>query len=211
MSESNIGTKQRNNNLSLSNSEKLIIRYTIVFLLSFLLGLIGYYVLKIPSSEGLVKYVDSYFSRSFKIDSSFSHNATLIFATSFQDIKTMAYVFVAGFTMFSSVAIYWILISEALSLGFCSLFLVNTMSEGVLTNASFFDLVLFLITSSAISSIIILYCAKTKLFNESFRSLGNLKLKIVHHKPLYIQIFTLLTLCGAIILVNVLRFIFNLI
>ena len=206
-----ISMTRRANVLRLSFGEKLLIRYTIVFLVSFLFGLIGYYLFRLPSSDGLIKYVNGYFDRSFQPQRSFSQNAVLVFATSFQDIKTMGYVFVAGFTMFSSLAIYWILISEALSLGFCSLFLVNTMSEGALCNVSFFDLIIFLITSSAISSIIILYCAKTRQFNENFRSVSNKKFKqFLKYKPLYIQSFTLLTLCGAIILINIIRFLFNL-
>lgn len=211
MSDNNSSATQRTIAFRFTGGEKLIIRYTIVFLMSFLVGLIGYYLFRLPSSDGLIKYADGYFTRSFKLDSSISYNSILVFATSFQDIKTMAYVFVAGFTMFSSLAIYWILISEALSLGFSSLFLVNAISQRILLNVGFFDLVFFLITSSAISSLIILYCAKTRLFNEEFRSQGNVRLKIFKHKPLYIQMFTLLTLCGAIILINILRFIFNLI
>ena len=121
----------------------------------------------------------------------------------------MVYLFVAGFTMFSSMAIYWLLCTQALSLGFSSLYLVNTMAYGVLDGVSFFDLVLFLLSSAAISSLMILYSAKTRIFNESFRKIIQNKKQIIKHKPLYLQIYLLLTLCGGIISINIIRFLFN--
>ena len=196
--------------LVFTNAEKMIIRYAIVYVLSFIAGLFGYYIFKMPYSDGLIKYINTYFDHSFNFNKSFTENLVVLFAVSFSDIQSMVYIFIAGFTMFSSIAIYFILIGQSLSLGFCSLYLTNAISSGVLDGVGFLDLVLYLFSSAAISSLILLYASKTKLFCERFRSIGCISFKVIKYKPLYIQIFSLLTFCGGIILINIIRFLFNL-
>lgn len=210
MGEYNQAKKSAENRIfKLSVTEKIIIRYAVVYILFFIIGLICFYLVKLPRAEGLIKYINAYFSCTFSFDKSISENTAILFAVSFADIKTMAYIFVAGFTMFSSIAIYWLLSTQALSLGFSSLYLVNSITYGVLDGVSFFDLVLFLLSSAAISSLMILYSAKTRVFNDSFRKILPNKKQIIKHKPLYIHIFLLLTLCGGIISINIIRFLFN--
>ena len=203
-------TAQKTNSIVFSSAEKLIIRYSIIYVLSFIAGLVGYYVFNMPYSDGLIKYINTYFGRTFNFQKNFAENFVVLFAVSFSNIQSMVYIFIAGFTMFSSIAIYYILIGQALSLGFCSLYLTNAISSGILDGVGFFDLVLYLFSSAAISSVILIYAAKTKLFCEKFRSIGCLSYKVIKYKPLYIQIFSLLTLCGGIILINIIRFLFNL-
>lgn len=187
----------------------LLIRYASVFIISFIIGLIGYCALKVPLSDKLNACIAEYFSCSFNFGKALSSNCETLFSYSYSDMKTLVLIFIAGFTMFSSVAIYWLLFSQAVSLGFSSLYLVNAMSGGTLNSVSFFDLILFLFLSAALSSIMILFGSKTRVFNDHFRSLGNRKKLMIRSKPLYKQIFTLLTLCGAILLINSIRFIIN--
>ena len=193
----------------LNVSEILLIRYAIVFLIAFLIGLIGYYAVHIPLSDGLNTYITSHFSRTFNFGSGISQNATALTVASYSDMKTLVLIFVAGFTMFSSIAIYWLLSAQAVSLGFSSLYLVNAMSSGKLTQVHFFDLVIFLLSSAALSALMIVFSSKTRIFNDVFRGLGNRKKLIIRSKPLYKQIFTLITLCGAVIFINTLRFLLN--
>lgn len=210
MGDNNQTTNMTDNRIfKLSVTEKLIIRYAVFYILFFVIGLICFYLVKLPQTDGLIKYINVYFSCTFSFDKGINENTALLLAISFADIKTMVYLFVAGFTMFSSMAIYWLLCTQALSLGFSSLYLVNTMAYGVLDGVSFFDLVLFLLSSAAISSLMILYSAKTRIFNESFRKIIQNKKQIIKHKPLYLQIYLLLTLCGGIISINIIRFLFN--
>lgn len=210
MNEAKIsGERYTANRLKLSVEERLLLRYATIFVISFILGLVGYCILKIPLSEKLNDYIVEYFSYSFLSDKDLPFNCSILFAISYSDMKTLVLIFIAGFTMFSSIAIYWLLFSQAVSLGFSSLYLVNAMSEGALGSVSFADLVFFLLFSAAISSIIILFGSKTRIFNDHFRALGNRKKLIIRSGPLYMQIFTLLTLCGAIILINSIRFVIN--
>ncbi len=189
--------------------EVLTIRYTSIFVISFILGLLGYYVLRVPLSEQINSYISTYFSAVFDPSESLTYNCTTLFATSFSDMKTFALIFVSGFTMFSSLAIYWLIFTHAVSLGFSSLYLVNAMSSGGLSEIYFSDLILFLFVSAALSSLMILFASKTRVFNDHFRSLGNSKKLIIRSKPLYLQIYTLLTLCGAVMLINFIRFLTN--
>ena len=193
----------------LNLSERLLIRYAITFISAFVIGLIGYYAVKIPYSDKLNAYITSHFSRTFDFGESISHNTTALTLASYSDMKTLCLVFVAGFTMFSSIAIYWLLFSQAVSLGFSSLYLVNAMSMGQLSRVHFIDLVVFLFSSAAISSLMIVFSSKTRIFNDVFRGLGNRRKLIIRSKPLYRQILTLLTLCGAVIFINAVRFLLN--
>ncbi len=187
----------------------LLLRYTFVFIIAFILGLVVYYLVNSPKSQMLDGYIVSFFSLVFDPGKDIFDNAALVvFASSFE-LKTLVYIFVAGFTMFSSVAIYWILCTQACSLGFSSIYLVNSMSSGSLSLVGFHDLILFLLTGAAISSVMLVFSAKTRVFNDVFRNLGNRKKLIIRSKPLYIQIFTLISLCGAVILIYIFRFIFN--
>ena len=187
----------------------LLIRYATVFIISFILGLSGYCILKVPLSDKLNACISEYFSGSFDFNKELSYNCEKLFSSSYRDMKTLVLIFIAGFTMFSSLAIYWLLFSQAVSLGFSSLYLVNAMSNGGLEAVSFLDLIFFLLLSASLSSLMILFGSKTRIFNDHFRSLGNKKKLIIKSKPLYKQIFTLLTLCGAILLINSVRFIIN--
>ncbi len=202
--------KQRGNiKRTFNTSERLLIRYAITFVIAFLIGLIGYYAVKIPFSDGLNAYISSHFSRTFDFGQSISYNTTSLVLASYTDMKTLCLLFVAGFTMFSSIAIYWLLSAQAVSLGFSSLYLVNAMSVGQLSQVHFFDLVVFLFSSAALSSLMIVFSSKTRIFNDDFRGLGNRKKLIIRSKPLYRQIFTLITLCGAVIFINAVRFLLN--
>ena len=192
-----------------SLSEILIIRYAAAYILLFTAGLIGYYIVEVPLSEKLNSYVNSYFSYTFNSSIKLTDNFSALFLVSFSDIKTLALIFVGGFTMFSSIAIYSLLGYHALSLGFSSLYLVNAMSAGVLDDISFFDLILFLLSNAAVSSILIIFSSKTRIFNDSFKRLGGRKKLIIRFKPLYVHIFTGISLCGAVIFINIIRFIFN--
>ena len=209
MNEAKIHRESYTFKKTLTAEQLLLIRYASVFVVSFIIGLVGYCGLKVPLSERLNAYIDDYFSCSFNFENTLSFNCEKLFSSSYADMKTMVLIFIAGFTMFSSVAIYWLLFSQAVSLGFSSLYLVNAISGDVLLKVNFFDLLIFLLLSAAISSMMILFGSKTRIFNDHFRSLGNRKKLIIRSKPLYKQIFTLLTLCGAIILINSMRFIIN--
>ena len=196
-----------------SVSEILIIRYAAAYILLFTSGLIGYYIVEVPLSEKLNSYVNSYvnsyFSYTFNSSIKLTDNFSARLLVSFSDIKTLALIFVGGFTMFSSIAIYSLLGYHALSLGFSSLYLVNAMSAGVLDDISFFDLILFLLSNAAVSAILIIFSSKTRIFNDSFKRLGGRKKLIIRFKPLYVHIFTGISLCGAVIFINIIRFIFN--
>ena len=193
----------------LSLSELLMIRYAAAYIMLFTLGLIGYYVVKIPQSDKLNGYINTYFSYTYKRELGVCDNLTALFWVSFSDLKTVFLIFVSGFTMFSSIAIYSLLGYHALSLGFSCLYLVNTMSIGSLCDVSFFDLIFFLISNAAISSILIVFSSKTKCFNESFKKIRLKNGSILSFKPMYVQIFTLASLCGAVILINMIRFLLN--
>ncbi|MEE1357308.1 MAG: hypothetical protein UHG68_07100 [Clostridia bacterium] len=190
-------------------SASLTIRYALFYVIFFTLGLIGYYVVKLPFSDTLNGYITSYFSYSFELDKSISDNIAKLICVSYSDIRTLFLIFVGGFTMFSSAAIYGLLFYHALSLGFSALYLVNSMSAGLLSGVSFINLVFFLFSNAAVCAVIIIFSSKTRIFNDEFKRLGGRKKLIVKSKALYLQIFTLFAVCGAVLFVNIIRFLIN--
>lgn len=198
----------RENN-SDSTSSLLIFRYALVYLLCFTIGLISYYVFDLPFTETLNGYVNSHFTTTFNTSSTLSNNIGLLITVSYADIRTLALIFVAGFTMFSSVAIYSLLGYHALSVGLSSLYLVNSLTAGKLSGVNFLDVITFLISNAAIASVLIIFSSKSRIFNDEFKRLGGRKKLIIRSKPLYHQIFTLFTVCGAILFINIIRFVLN--
>ncbi len=202
-------TQREKEEFKLDASSMLVLKFGIAYIVFYTLGLVGYYLVNIPFSETLNKYVISYFSHSFNFERSLMDNATLLIYASYSDVRTLLLVFVAGFTMFSSIAIYGLLFYHALSLGFSSLYLVSSMSAGLLEGVSFFNLVFFLFSNAAIAAILLVFSSKTRIFTDKFKALGGRRKLIIRSKPLYFQIFTLLCMCGAVLFINIIRFIFN--
>ena len=190
-------------------STNLILKFGIAYILFYTLGLVGYYLVSVPLSETLNKYVTSYFSCSFNMNNALSDNVSLLVFASWTDLRTIFFIFVCGFTLFSSIAIYGLLFYHALSLGFSSLYLVNCMSAGHLPEVSFFNLIFFLFSNAAVASILIVFSSKTRIFTDKFKALGGRRKLIIRSKPLYLHIFTLLCMCGAILFINIVRFILN--
>lgn len=201
--------EQQKNILSLSIFDSLIFKYALSYLIFYIIGLIGYYVVNLPFSENLNKYITSYYSYTFNVTSGIEANITKLVCVSYADIRTFCLIFVSGFTMFSSIAIYSLLFYHALSLGFSSLYLVNSLSAGLLYNVVFFDLIFFLFSNAAICAILILFSSKTRRFNDVFRGYCGRRKLIIRSKPLYIQIFTLFVVCGAVLFINIIRFLIN--
>ena len=195
--------------LSVSYSDSMIFKYAISYLLFYTIGLIGYYVVNLPFSDTLNKYITSYFSYAFSLNDSIEDNITKLICVSYSDIRTFCLIFVGGFTMFSSIAIYALLFYHALSLGFSSLYLVNSLGAGLLYNVVFFDLVLFLFSNAAICAMLVLFSSKTRRFNDVFRGYCGRRKLIIRSKPLYIQVFTLFVVCGAVLFINIIRFLIN--
>ena len=136
----------------------LTFRYMLCYLITFTVGLILYYVIKVPHSRTLDSFIDSYFSQKIAFDKNMSNNILSIIDASLPDIKTMILIFVSGFTLFCSPALYGLLSYHALSLGFSSIYLLSAMSRGDLLNINFFALVFFLLINSITSSIKVVRC-----------------------------------------------------
>jgi len=200
---------QKTQAFTVAPSDSLIFKYAVAYLLFYTVGLIGYYVVNLPFSDTLNKYIISYFSYKFDFSSGIEENITKLVCVSYTDIRTCALIFVSGFTMFSSIAIYALLFYHALSLGFSSLYLVNSMASHLLPEVSFFDLVFFLFTNAAICAILILFSSKTRRFNDIFRGYAGRRKIIIRSRPLYVQIFTLLVVFGAVLFINITRFLIN--
>ncbi len=202
-------SKVKNNIPIIDTYTGIIIKSAFIYVAFYCIGLLGYYLVNIPFSETLNKYIVSYFSGTFNFNASMSDNILYLVYSSYSDIRTLFLIFIAGFTMFSTLAIYGLLFFHAFSLGFSSLYLVNAMTAGLISEVSFLNLIYFLFANAAISAVLIVFSSKTRVFNDKFRSLGGRKKLIIRSKPLYVHIYTFLYFCGALLLINIIRYIFN--
>lgn len=205
-----IKTKSAKLNSSGYIYSKLMFRYAIVYVIAFGIGIAAYYIFDFPFSDKINTYIYGHFGNLFdECKVPVDYLRTLL-DCSYVDIKHLLFIFTAGFTMFASTAMIFVIFYRGLSLGFSVGYLVTALRNGIISfNSTEIAFAVFLCANAFIASAMIVMCSKTSIFSDEFRRMGGRKRIILRSRVLYNQIFRLLMILGIILIINLVRGVIN--
>ncbi len=184
---------------------KIIGRYSLIFALSLIAGMLVCYsgVLPLPKDSGAAEDISNCFKNVFAGCDSCQDYFTVIISASAPDIRYLIFTFAAGFTYFCSVATSAFIICRGFTVGFSLWFLIEAARAGSLTlphPAS--AAVIFAVTELVLAGVMIWLSTKSLMFGYDFRRLRGRKSLIVRSPIIYLYMLLYLTAFGLILIIN---------
>lgn len=180
--------------------------YTIFYVFSFALGCLLFHMTDGRESTLFSLRITAYFSSDFDGCDDAITLAKRLLAASTQDLTRLVMIFMAGFTVFVSLVVSWLLVFRGLSFGFSVSYLAYAIrTEIVALDYPVAMLMLFSLLGAITAAIMINMAVKTTMFSDEFKTLCGRPRLILHSRLLYVQIFRFLVAFGAILIINLIR------
>ena len=185
---------------------KLLLGYVALYVLSFALGGLVFYLLDAKNSLVLNARIISYFNTEFLVTDSIFDKINLLVDISGTDITYLILLFIAGFTMLTGVIVSLSLVFRGFCFGFSvSYFIFAIKCNYLLLPNNNLSFIVFSFVGALSTSIMIYFSVKTTCFSYDFRALDGITRKIIKSKALYAQLYRFLIAFGALLILNLIR------
>ncbi len=184
---------------------RIIARYSLIFALSFVAGMLVCHSGVLTLSEGSSVPLDiaNSFKNVFAGCESCKDYFTVIITASAPDIRYLIFTFAAGFTYFCSVATSAFIICRGFTVGFSLCFLIGAAKFGSVTLLHPISAaVIFAVTELVLAGVMIWLSTKSLIFGYDFRRLRGRKSRIVRSPIIYLYMLLYLTAFGLILIIN---------
>ncbi len=184
---------------------KIFLRYSLIFVLSFIVGILiccsG--LLPLPQNSSIADNISNSFKNVFSGCESCKDYFTVIISASAPDIRYLIFTFAAGFTYFCSVATSAFIICRGFTVGFSLCFLMESSKSGSLALVEPYSaVVIFSLTELVLAAVMIWLSTKSLMFGYDFRRLRGRKSLIVRSPIIYLYMLLYLTAFGLILIIN---------
>lgn len=182
----------------------LILKYTVIYSLSFILGMTVWYVTLPNISLQVKNALAMRFSGILTDCTTFSDRFETVLRCTSSDIHHVILTFIAGFTMFTGIALTSLLIFRGFSFGLSGACLLSLIRESEVAISSL-RFGIYLALSALVAASIICFCSKSTIFSDDFRRLGGRRRLIVHSHVLWRQIYDFLLTLGFAVFLGLLN------
>ncbi len=184
---------------------RIIVRYSLIFALSFVAGILVSYsgLLPLPQNSTAAEDITNCFKNVFAGCKSCKDYFTVMISASAPDIRYLIFTFAAGFTYFCSVATSAFIICRGFTVGFSLWYLiVAAKTGGIALSQPSYAAVIFAVTELVLAGVMIWLSTKSLMFGYDFRRLRGRKSLIVRSPIIYLYMLLYLTAFGLILIIN---------
>lgn len=184
---------------------KYALLYTLCYTVMFAIGCLLFHMVG-STSTVFDRRIVGCFSADFSDCSDAFTFADRLLALSAQELIRLGLTFMAGFTIFASLALGGILMVRGFYFGFAVSYLTSFIRKAPhLLSHPTRSLLLFSCLGAFCAALMIHLSVRTVMFSDAFRSLGGRPRLILRSRALYAQILRFITAFGAILLLTLLR------
>jgi len=186
---------------------RMLLFYTLLYAVAFFLGCLLFHFLNVKESQMMNAHIIAYFSKSADYTSVFDFAKQTVFFCR-EDLSHLLLIFIAGFTMLAGLTVSAILIFRGFSLGFSVSYLAYAVrGDMILIDHPTAAVVLYSLLCAFTAAIMLHSAVKAVMFSDDFKALCGRPSRIIRSKALYLHIFRLLIGEGAILILNLIRYI----
>jgi len=182
---------------------KNITAFGFMFALSVLAGVLCCSNYDFSVSDKISVQIISHFADAFYGCDDYSDYISVVIKASLSDLRHLAFVFAAGFTMFCGLACCVVNFCRGFTFGFSAAYLLLMIQSGISDFSSpKVEFVLFIISKLLIGAVIVYLSARANIFGYEFRKLRGRKSAIIRSPVIYKYILVFVIMFGFIVLVN---------